>query len=109
MYRRFSRGHAGVPQRSGASLRCDAEEKREGHDFRLNEAQRAAVPVVADNDFAVVRGGAGVGETTVLKRVYDVLKYQDSEIIQLALAGKAARRMTNATDRPAMTIIASSC
>jgi exodeoxyribonuclease V alpha subunit len=82
----------------------DAYEEKEGHGFRLNDAQREAVQVIANNDFAVVTGGAGVGKTTVLKCVYEVLEHQNYEITQLALAGKAVRRMMDATGRPAMTI-----
>lgn len=81
-----------------------AYEEKEGYGFQLNHAQRKAVQVIADNDFAVVTGGGGVGKTTVLKCVYEVLEHQDYEITQLALAGKAVRRMTDATGRPAMTI-----
>lgn len=79
-------------------------EEKEGHDFRLNNAQREAVQMIADNDFAVVTGGAGVGKTTVLSCVYEVLEHQGYEITQLALAGKAVKRIMDATGRPAMTI-----
>jgi len=81
-----------------------AYERGEGYDFHLNHAQCDAVQVIADHDFAVVTGGAGVGKTTVLKCVYSVLKHQNYEITQVALAGKAVRRMMDATGRPAMTI-----
>lgn len=89
---------------------CDVEaiikayESREGHGFALNKEQREAVYLIAENDFAVVTGGAGVGKTTVLKCIYDVLDYQGYDIVQLAIAGKAARRIMDATNRPASTL-----
>ena len=79
-------------------------ESREGHGFKLNTEQRMAVHLIAQNDFAVVTGGAGVGKTTVLKCVYDVLESQGYDITQLAIAGKAVRRITDATGRTASTL-----
>lgn len=72
--------------------------------FKLNPEQRAAINLVAENDFAVITGGAGCGKTTVLKGLYDILDEQGYHIIQLALAGKAAKRMMDATGRPAFTL-----
>lgn len=79
-------------------------EIREGSGFRLNPEQRQAVHLIAENDFAVVTGGAGCGKTTVLKCIFAVLEDQGFEITQLALAGKAVKRMVEATGRPAKTL-----
>ena len=81
-----------------------AYENREGYGFKLNTEQRKAVHLIAENHFAVVTGGAGVGKTTVLKCVYDVLEDQGYNITQLAIAGKAVRRIVDATGRPASTL-----
>lgn len=79
-------------------------EAREGHGFRLNEEQRAAVHLVADHHFSIITGGAGCGKTTVLKAVCEVLVEQGYSIVQTALAGKAVKRMQESTDRPATTL-----
>lgn len=81
-----------------------AYEDREGHGFKLNVKQREAVELVANHRFAVVTGGAGCGKTTALKAVCDVLDVQGYQIVQLALAGKAVKRMAEATNRKAKTI-----
>lgn len=81
-----------------------AYEAREGNGFKLNKEQREAVRLVAENDFACVTGGAGCGKTTVLKCIYDVLDEQGYKIAQLALSGKAVKRMIEATNRPALTL-----
>jgi exodeoxyribonuclease V alpha subunit len=72
--------------------------------FSLNPEQRQAVDLVATNRFSVVTGGAGCGKTTVLRVVCEVLESEAYEVIQLALAGKAVRRMVDATGRKAQTI-----
>lgn len=79
-------------------------EARNDPAFALNAKQREAVNLVASHRFAVISGGAGCGKTTTLKVVCDVLEAQGYRVIQLALAGKAVRRMIQATGRPAKTI-----
>lgn len=79
-------------------------ESREGNGFLLNTEQRAAVHLVADHHFAVITGGAGCGKTTVLKAVCLVLEAQGYDIVQVALAGKAVKRMQESTTRAAQTI-----
>jgi len=79
-----------------------AAERRDG--FPWHDAQRKAVAVAAENRVAVITGGAGCGKTTVLKVVCEVLDQQGYDVVQLALAGKAVRRMMDATGRKAQTI-----
>lgn len=77
-------------------------EKAEG--IELNEAQWEAVHLAAARPFALITGGAGVGKTTVLKGLYEIYDRAGMAVTQLALAGRAAKRMQEATGRPASTI-----
>ena len=79
-----------------------AYEKAEG--IELNPRQFDAVHLAANKPFALITGGAGVGKTTVLKALYGVYDRAGITITQLALAGRAAKRMQEATGRPASTI-----
>ena len=79
-----------------------AYEKTEG--IELNPQQWQAVHLGAAKPFALITGGAGVGKTTVLKALYDVYDRAGIAVTQLALAGRAAKRMQEATGRPASTI-----
>ncbi len=72
--------------------------------IELNAEQRQAVQLAADNAFVLITGGAGVGKTTVLKALYEIYDRASVNITQLALAGRAAKRMHEATSRPASTI-----
>ncbi|MBV1952065.1 MAG: ATP-dependent RecD-like DNA helicase [Cycloclasticus sp.] len=71
----------------------------------LMKEQREAVIQSVLNNLLVISGGAGTGKTTVLKCVYHVLsELMDVTIMQVALAGRAAKRMHEATDIEASTI-----
>lgn len=72
--------------------------------FALNEAQKAAIRTSFNNRFSIITGGAGVGKTTVLKALYRVLDNLGRPCFQMALAGRATARMTEATQREAITI-----
>jgi len=72
--------------------------------FTLNPEQRKAVCTCVANRFTVITGGAGTGKTTVLKCLYYVLKSLGYSAVQMALAGKAAKRMREATGMESHTI-----
>lgn len=77
-------------------------EREEG--FDLNVEQKAAVHCAAENPLALIVGGAGVGKTTVLKALYKVFDAAGVPIHQMALSGRAAKRMSEATGLPSSTL-----
>jgi exodeoxyribonuclease V alpha subunit len=79
-----------------------AIERQQG--FPLNLEQRAAVKLPFSHRFSLLTGGAGVGKTTVLRAVIDLAQLQHLAVFQMALAGRAAQRMAEATGHEAMTI-----
>jgi exodeoxyribonuclease V alpha subunit len=70
----------------------------------LNDEQRHAILMASTHAFALITGGAGVGKTTVLKALYQAYDAAGVRIYQMALAGRAAKRMHEATGRSASTI-----
>lgn len=72
--------------------------------IELNIEQREALALAAKHPFACITGGAGVGKTTVLKSLYRLYDEVGTRVIQVALAGRAAKRMQEATGRTASTI-----
>ncbi|MDP1594599.1 MAG: AAA family ATPase [Gallionella sp.] len=76
------------------------------HDIELSQEQRDAVLTCSGANLSLILGGAGTGKTTVLKAIYEVLETLQPgvAIYQLALAGRAAQRMSEATGRASMTI-----
>lgn len=74
--------------------------------YPLTLEQRSAVQLAAERRFALIVGGAGVGKTTVLQTLYQIYDASGVTIHQMALAGRAAKRMQEVTGRPASTIAA---
>lgn len=70
----------------------------------LNERQKAAVQLAVMAPLASITGGAGVGKTTVLAAVCALSEALGAQVYLLALSGRAARRIREATGRPAQTI-----
>lgn len=81
----------------------DDFERQEG--IKLNDEQRDAVQMTALQPLSVLCGGAGVGKTTVLKAIHRIAGAMKVSVYQMALAGRAAQRMREATNEDAYTII----
>lgn len=82
--------------------------------YALTDAQREAVYMAASCGICVISGGAGTGKTTVVRAILAALEaIRDGlpasqrhgiEHLQVALAGRAVRRISEATGRPASTL-----
>ena len=74
--------------------------------FALTDEQRTAVAAACKWKVISLSGGAGTGKTTILRAVQHVLDKisLDTPIYQVALSGRAAQRMWEATGREATTI-----
>lgn len=75
-------------------------------DFGLTVEQRAAVIGAVMAPVCCIAGGAGTGKTTILRAILGVYKAIADGIpcYQVALSGRAARRMADSTGGPAQTI-----
>jgi exodeoxyribonuclease V alpha subunit len=82
--------------------------------YQLTKLQREAVFMAASSAISVITGSAGTGKTTVVKAILrasearhaglPALEQSGFEYPQVALAGRAVRRMAEATGKEATTI-----
>jgi exodeoxyribonuclease V alpha subunit len=80
-----------------------AFERCEG--LSLNAEQCRAARMAVSCPLSILKGGAGVGKTTVLKAIHQVVRAMGGKVFQMALAGRAAQRIREATGQDAYTIV----
>ena len=72
--------------------------------FHLNDDQRRAVRAALTHKVAVLTGGPGTGKTTAVRTIIGLLEAYGHSYALAAPTGRAAKRLSEATDRPAQTI-----
>lgn len=79
-------------------------EQREG--VMYAPEQRQAVKMSLGSPFSIITGGPGTGKSTVTNAIVSIYRklYPNDEIYLAAPTGRAAKRMREATGRPASTI-----
>ena len=101
-----------APPPAEIAAAIDEMEAREG--YRLTLRQREGVYMAVSSPLSCICGGAGTGKTTVVKAILDASerRYEalpadqrkDWQYPQVALAGRAVKRIAEATGREAMTV-----
>lgn len=77
-------------------------EQRSGITFAAG--QRAAIAAALRNRVLVITGGPGVGKTTIVNAILQILAAKDVRIVLAAPTGRAAKRMTETTGHEALTM-----
>ncbi|WP_394825132.1 ATP-dependent RecD-like DNA helicase [Pendulispora albinea] len=87
----------------GGAAQAVAEFERRA-DVELAPEQREAVARAADNPVLVITGGPGVGKTTIVRAILSVLDRENIDFRLCAPTGRAAKRLSESTGRPASTV-----
>ena len=79
-------------------------EYERGQPHRLTDAQKAAIALAFRHRLTLLGGYAGSGKTTSLRGICELAERFWRNTVLIALSGRAAQRMAESTERPAMTI-----
>jgi len=72
--------------------------------IKFDEYQLQAIETAINNNVSIITGGAGCGKTTLLKCILYILREVNYNLFLTAPTGKAARRMSQSTEKDATTI-----
>lgn len=70
----------------------------------FHEEQKKAIEGAIKNGVFVITGGPGTGKTTIIKCILEILTSQQKVVSLVAPTGRAAKRMSDSTNREAKTI-----
>jgi exodeoxyribonuclease V alpha subunit len=70
----------------------------------LSPSQREAVALVLQSKVAVITGGPGVGKTTIVTSILQILQAKKMDVLLCAPTGRAAKRLTETAGLEAKTI-----
>lgn len=114
------RGHRGAQEAGGLNLsafaslrgmewerkfaRLEERARNENNPVRLVARQKEAVQTALTNRLTVLTGGPGTGKTTVVRTIIDLCEDAGAKAILAAPTGRAAKRLAEATGRPAKTV-----
>lgn len=77
------------------------EEKSE---IELSEKQKEAIKAINEKNVTIITGGPGTGKTTIIKTIIDLYEEKKKKVVLAAPTGRAAKKMTEATDKEASTL-----
>ena len=72
--------------------------------IELSEKQREAVLSINDSNVTIITGGPGTGKTTIIKTIIDLYEERKKKVVLSAPTGRAAKKMTEATEKEASTL-----
>lgn len=100
---RLSQASHGIFKRNDVSL--DAQiQADDGSGITLTAIQREAVRLALTEKVSILTGGPGMGKTTITRKIVELARAAGKEVSLCAPTGRAAKRLSEATGRPASTI-----
>jgi len=101
-------GEKGVAERLKSLARASSSPRSMNRslfpDEHLSDEQQSAIQMALSHPVSVLTGGPGTGKTTCLKALITTLEEQGMQYALASPTGRAAKRLSEATGRPARTI-----
>ncbi len=72
--------------------------------IELSEKQKEAIKAINENNVTVITGGPGTGKTTIIRTIIDLYEGKGKKVVLAAPTGRAAKKMTEATEEEASTL-----
>jgi exodeoxyribonuclease V alpha subunit len=72
--------------------------------LQFSSTQKHAIRECFNRKILVITGGPGTGKTTIVKAVVDIFQKWEKEVLLAAPTGRAAKRLSEATQKEAKTI-----
>ncbi|MDD4036551.1 MAG: ATP-dependent RecD-like DNA helicase [Bacilli bacterium] len=102
----------GIPSKKYKKITTHLEEIESSFNIKYNNKQVEAITKSIENNLLVITGGPGTGKTTIIKGIVELylklnnLNYDRlmDDIVLLAPTGRAAKRISESTLFPAVTI-----
>ena len=79
-------------------------ELEKNSEIELSEKQEEAVKEINENNVLIITGGPGTGKTTIIKAIIDIYEGIGKKVVLAAPTGRAAKKMTEATQKEASTL-----
>ena len=101
-----------LPKKKYKNLKAYLDEIEVVNNIKYNEKQKEAIKLGLTNGISIITGGPGTGKTTIIKAIVELyqtlnnLNFEEltNELTLLAPTGRAAKRLSESTNLPAMTI-----
>ena len=101
-------GEKGVAERLKLLARAASPDNVMNHSLfpaeNLSEEQQAAINMALAHPVSILTGGPGTGKTTCLKALIGILEAQHKKYALASPTGRAAKRLSEATERSASTL-----
>ncbi len=73
-------------------------------DIKLSAGQQEAIRQACQNKFVVITGGPGVGKTTLVRSILEIVSAKNLKCVLAAPTGRATKRLAETTGRHAKTL-----
>ncbi len=86
------------------NIKSEIKDFEERKGISLADNQKSAIEAAMKSGLLVITGGPGTGKTTIINGILDIFESKYLKVLLAAPTGRAAKRMSEATDKEAKTI-----